>query len=72
MEQTYSLWQQILASHTVLTMFGAFIVVVFMAFRPGSRPMHDDASQIIFRHEDAPIENGDVHKNTNRGAEGQS
>ncbi|WP_420798915.1 cbb3-type cytochrome oxidase subunit 3 [Oceaniovalibus guishaninsula] len=33
----------------VLTLF--FLGVILWAFRPGSRPMHDDASQIPFRNE---------------------
>ena len=54
MEETYTLWQQIADSRTVLTMFGAFIVVIAIALRPGSRKLHQDAAQVPFRHDDAP------------------
>lgn len=54
MQDTYTLWQQIADSRTVMTMFGVFIVVIAIALRPGSRKLHDDAAQVPFRHDDAP------------------
>ncbi len=62
MEETYTLWQQIADSRTVLTMFGAFIVVVAIALRPGSRKLHQDAAQVPFRHEDAPASDTDSNQ----------
>ncbi|KPP93154.1 MAG: cbb3-type cytochrome c oxidase subunit IV CcoQ [Rhodobacteraceae bacterium HLUCCA08] len=56
---TYSLLRQIADSWVMLFLLIFFIGTWFWAFRPGSRPIHDDAAQVPFRHEDAPAEDGD-------------
>ena len=38
----------------MLAIFLLFIGVVFWAFRPGSRPIHQDAANSIFRHDKKP------------------
>ena len=52
---TYSLLREIADSYVLAILFAVFAGVGFWAFRPGSRPIHDDAAQVVFRH-DAPAE----------------
>lgn len=33
----------------------SFLAVVLFAFRPGSKRVHDDSSEIPFRHDDRPV-----------------
>ena len=49
-----SLLREFADSWALLALFGTFVAVVFWAFRPGSRPLHDDAANVPFRHEDKP------------------
>jgi cytochrome c oxidase cbb3-type subunit 4 len=51
---TYSITRQIADSWGLLAMFVLFAAIVVFAFRPGSRKIHNDISQIPFRHEDKP------------------
>ncbi|MBT2130539.1 cbb3-type cytochrome c oxidase subunit 3 [Aliiroseovarius lamellibrachiae] len=51
---TYSLMRLFADSWVLLAMFFFFLGVVFWAFRPGSRAVHDDTASIPFRHEDKP------------------
>ncbi len=37
----------------VLTLF--FVGVFVWAFRPGSRPLHDEAANLIFRDDEKPL-----------------
>lgn len=55
----YSLLREFADSWALLALFGLFLAVVIWAFRPGSRAVHDDISQIPFRHEDKPAPAGD-------------
>jgi cytochrome c oxidase cbb3-type subunit 4 len=50
----YHILREIADSWVLLVLFLFFIGVFFWAFRPGSRPVHDDAGQVPFRHESAP------------------
>ncbi len=59
---TYSLLREIADSWVLLAMFVFFLGTIIWAFRPGSRKVHDDTSQIPFRNEDRP---GDAASNTN-------
>jgi cytochrome c oxidase cbb3-type subunit IV len=52
--ETYTLMREIADSWVMLAMFSIFIGVVVWAFRPGSRPVHDDIANSIFRHEKKP------------------
>ncbi|MBK5946075.1 CcoQ/FixQ family Cbb3-type cytochrome c oxidase assembly chaperone [Rhodobacter veldkampii DSM 11550] len=56
---TYSLMREFADSWAMLALFAMFIGVVFWAWRPGSRKMHDDSANIPFRHEDKPACSGD-------------
>ena len=53
---TYSLMREFADSWALLALFSIFIFVIFWALRPGSAPVHDDAAQVPFRHEDAPAD----------------
>ncbi|SIS88552.1 cytochrome c oxidase cbb3-type subunit 4 [Roseivivax lentus] len=59
--ETYSFLRQLADSWVLLALFTVFLGVIVWAFRPGSRPLHDDAARTVFRNDDAP-----------RGAEGHS
>ena len=41
-------------SRALLVLTLVFLGVIVHAFHPGSRPLHNEAATVIFRHEDAP------------------
>ncbi len=51
---TYSLLRHFADSWMLLCLTLVFLGVVFWAFRPGSRKMHDDTAMVPFRNDDAP------------------
>jgi cytochrome c oxidase cbb3-type subunit 4 len=51
---TYSLMREFADSWALLVLFALFVGVVVWAFRPGSRAVHTDVSQIPFRNVDRP------------------
>jgi cytochrome c oxidase cbb3-type subunit 4 len=51
---TYSLLREIADSWVLLALFAVFVGVILWSFRPGSRVLHDDAANVVFRH-DEPI-----------------
>lgn len=53
--ETYTFLREMADSWALLALFLFFIGVFFWAFRPGSRPLHDDAADVVFRYEDAPL-----------------
>ncbi|WP_347311306.1 cbb3-type cytochrome c oxidase subunit 3 [Defluviimonas sp. SAOS-178_SWC] len=50
----YSLLREFADSWVLLALTLIFLGVVFWAFRPGSRRVHEDIANIPFRHEDKP------------------
>ncbi|MDR6263809.1 MULTISPECIES: cbb3-type cytochrome c oxidase subunit 3 [Rhodobacterales] len=46
---TYSILRELADSWFLLAMFCFFLGAIVWAFRPGSRSLHDDASQIPLR-----------------------
>ncbi len=54
----YSWLRQLADSWVMLALFLVFIGVVFWAFRPGSRRVHEDIADSIFRHENKPAGQG--------------
>jgi cytochrome c oxidase cbb3-type subunit 4 len=50
----YSLLREFADSWALLALFVFFLLVIFWAFRPGTRALHDEISQIPFRNEDKP------------------
>ncbi len=61
---TYSILRQAADSWGMLFLFSVFIFVVFWAFRPGSRKVHDDIANIPFRNDDMPAPKADVTPET--------
>ncbi|SEL03579.1 CcoQ/FixQ family Cbb3-type cytochrome c oxidase assembly chaperone [Roseovarius nanhaiticus] len=50
--ETYSLLRQFADSWALLALTLIFLGVIVWAFRPGSRPIHDDAADVPFRNND--------------------
>ena len=50
----YSLLREFADSWALLALFVLFLALIAWAFRPGSRKLHEEISQIPFRHEDKP------------------
>lgn len=51
---TYSLMRTFADSWALLLLFLFFVGVLFWAFRPGARPVHDAIARSIFRHDQRP------------------
>lgn len=51
---TYSIMREFADSWALLALFAIFIFVVIWAFRPGSRQVHSDIANVVFRNEDKP------------------
>lgn len=51
---TYSFLRQLADSWILLLMFLFFVGIIFWAYRPGSRKIHDETANIPFRNEDHP------------------
>jgi len=51
---TYSFLRELADSWALLALFVFFLGTWVWAFRPGSRELHDDAADVVFRHEDGP------------------
>lgn len=47
----YSLLREFADSWALLALVLIFLGVVVWTFRPGSRPLHDDAAQVPFRND---------------------
>ncbi|MGB3148612.1 MAG: cbb3-type cytochrome c oxidase subunit 3 [Paracoccaceae bacterium] len=52
--ELYSLLREFADSWALLSLFTLFVLVILWAFRPGTREVHADISQIPFRHDDRP------------------
>ncbi|AGI66206.1 cytochrome c oxidase subunit 4 [Octadecabacter antarcticus 307] len=63
---TYIFLRELADSWALLALFIFLAFVWFWAFRPGSRDLHDDAANVIFRHEDGPV------NDTTKGPEAQN
>ena len=48
---TYSFLRELADSWVLLILTAIFLGVIGWAFRPGSRPVHDDAALVPFRHD---------------------
>ena len=67
---TYSFLRELADSWVLLALFVFFVGTWVWVFRPGSRAIHDDAADVVFRHEDEPAPDSTDDKNF--GPEGQS
>lgn len=54
--ETYSFLRELADSWGLLAMTALFLGVCLWVFRPGSRSMHDDAANSIFRNDRRPAE----------------
>ena len=54
MHDTYSLLREFADSWALLALFCFFLGAFLWVWRPGSRPLHDDAAASIFRDEATP------------------
>ena len=54
--EIYTFLRHMADSRGMLAMLLAFLGICLWALRPGSRPMHDDAANSIFRNDAAPAE----------------
>lgn len=54
--ETYSFLRQLADSWFLLGMTVGFIGICIWAFRPGSRKMHQDVANSIFRNDERPAE----------------
>jgi cytochrome c oxidase cbb3-type subunit 4 len=52
--QTYSLLREFADSWVLLALTLVFVTVIVWAFRPGSRAVHQDAANQIFRNDKKP------------------
>lgn len=59
----YSMLRQFADSWALLALVLVFLFVIFWAFRPGSRKLHDDAAEIPLRN-DTLEEASDGHEET--------
>ncbi|TNC64502.1 cbb3-type cytochrome c oxidase subunit 3 [Rubellimicrobium roseum] len=55
MHDLYSLLREFADSWALLALFTFFVGAILFAWRPGSRPLHDDAGRVPFRHDDRPL-----------------
>lgn len=53
--EKYTFLRQMADSWMLLALVAVFGLVIFWAYRPGSRRMHDDTSQIPFRNDEEPV-----------------
>ena len=52
--ELYTLLRHFADSWALLTLFFVFVGIAVWAWRPGSRPAHDEAANSIFRHDKRP------------------
>ena len=55
MTDTYTLLRHLADSWVLLAMVTFFVGAILFAWRPGSRPLHEAAGQVPFRHDDRPL-----------------
>lgn len=55
----YHIFREIADSWVLLAMFLFFLGAVAFVFRPGARKTHEDTANIPFRHENAPVADGE-------------
>lgn len=54
--ETYSFLREFADSWMLVFLTAVFTAVIFWAFRPGSRKVHDDIAASIFRNDDKPAD----------------
>ena len=51
---TYSTLRHLADSWALVALVAVFVAAILFAWRPGSRPLHAEASLAPFRHDDRP------------------
>ena len=64
--ETYSVMRAFADSWAMAVIFLIFVGIVIWSFRPGSRAVHDDIANSIFRHDKKPV--GDAEAREMRAA----
>lgn len=57
---TYSILREFADSWVLLVLTLVFLGVIVWAWRPGSRPLHDDAATSIFRNDTKPADESEL------------
>ena len=52
--ETYTFLRHFADSWALIVLTALFVGIVLWAFRPGSKAVHDDAANVIFRNETKP------------------
>ena len=65
--ETYTALRAFADSWHLLFMFLFFIAVVIFAFRPGSRKVHDETSNMIFRNDERPADDSERESSDDQG-----
>ncbi|WP_299963167.1 cbb3-type cytochrome c oxidase subunit 3 [uncultured Roseobacter sp.] len=60
--ETYTFLREFADSWMLLLLFCIFIGVGFWVFRPGSRKVHDESANMIFRNDDRPAPEQEAKK----------
>ncbi len=60
--ETYSFLRHLADSWFLLAMTLGFLGLCLWAFRPGSRALHQDVANSIFRNDDRPADTNPAHK----------
>lgn len=59
--ETYDTLRYVTSLVSLVAMFVLFIGVVLFLFRPGSKKLHEETSNMIFRNDDRPAAAQDDH-----------
>lgn len=70
--ETYTALRSFADSWHLLFMFLFFIGVVLFVFRPGSRRLHDDSANMIFRNDDRPAPASDEARKADAGSQSEA
>jgi len=58
----YHILREIADSWVLLGLFVFFVGMFVWAWRPGSRKVHDEAADVVFRNENAPSQDRDANQ----------
>ena len=64
--ETYDTLRYFISIASTVVMFALFVGVVLFLFRPGSRKVHEETSNMIFRNDDRPAPAGDTPRASGR------
>ena len=64
--ETYDTLRYFISIASTVVMFALFVGVVLFLFRPGSRKVHEETSNMIFRNDDRPAAAKDAPRTDGR------